>query len=69
MTNFIDQHDKFMEEIKKGNTRHALQILQKHPKIAVSNIHVSNFCWSIITMKRMISIFIFYDNFLLCKRA
>lgn len=58
MTTFIDQHDKFMEEIKMGNTRDAFQILQKYPKIAVSNIHVYNFCWSIITMTRRILIFI-----------
>lgn len=41
MNTFIDQQDKFMEENKKGNTKNALQMLQKHPKIAVSNI--SNF--------------------------
>lgn len=58
MTTFIDQHDKFMEEIKMGNTRDAFQILQKYPKIAVSNIHVYNFCWSIIAMTRRILIFI-----------
>lgn len=58
MTTFIDQHDKFMKEIKMGNTRDAFQTLQKYPKIAVSNIHVYNFCWSIITMTRRILIFI-----------
>lgn len=34
MDDISDQQDKFMEEIKKGNTKNALQMLQKHPKIA-----------------------------------
>lgn len=64
MTTFIDQHDKFMKEIKMGNTRDAFQTLQKYPKIAVSNIHVYNFCWSInCNDKKDIDFYFLNDNF------
>lgn len=58
MTTFIDQHDKFMKEIKMGNTRDAFQTLQKYPKIAVSNIHVYNY-----NDKKDIDFYFLNDNF------